>query len=98
MAIDEVRYRKARPAEVYVEPVDQVRDPSDDVVASIEMVRMLRCLSPEHRSVLIEIFYIGRTTREAARALRIPHGTAKSRLHYGLRRLREQFPARDLAS
>jgi len=94
MAVDELRRRGSRPAEVYTEtPVRAAPDVTDALLSTLEMNNALAALSPEHRSVLIEVFYRGSTTREAARALRIPHGTAKSRLHYGLRHLRARLPA-----
>lgn len=94
MAIDEARRRNARPAEVFTDTPLRTATPdtTDDLLSTLEMVSALAALSPEHRSVLYEIFYLGSTTREAARALRIPHGTAKSRLHYGLRHLRARLP------
>jgi RNA polymerase sigma-70 factor (ECF subfamily) len=102
MAIDDVRHRRSRPAEVLTEaPAEGPAwstvkaaepDGTDDLLSTLEMTRALAGLSEEHRSVLVEIFYRGSTTREAARALRIPHGTAKSRLHYGLRHLRARLP------
>jgi RNA polymerase sigma-70 factor, ECF subfamily len=48
----------------------------------------LRHLSPAHRAVLVETFYRGGTTAVVARQLGIPHGTARSRLHYALHALR----------
>jgi RNA polymerase sigma-70 factor (ECF subfamily) len=48
----------------------------------------LMALRPEHRTVVIEIFYRGRTAQEVATALGIPLGTVKSRTHYALRALR----------
>ena len=42
--------------------------------------------------MLVEVFYGGHGTAEAAQRLRIPHGTAKSRLFYGLRKLRDSLP------
>ena len=45
-------------------------------------------LSPEHRAVLEQCYYQGRSTAEAARSLGIPEGTVKSRAHYALRALR----------
>ncbi|MGH3439497.1 MAG: sigma-70 family RNA polymerase sigma factor [Sciscionella sp.] len=45
-------------------------------------------LTPEHRAVIVQCYYRGRTTAEAARALEIPDGTVKSRTHYALRALR----------
>jgi len=91
IAIDDLRHRRVRPQEVYMDtPVTvAVADGTDKLLSRIEMLSRLNRLSPEHRSVLLEIFYHGSTTREAADTLRIPHGTAKSRLHYGLRHLRE---------
>ncbi|HCT75204.1 MAG TPA: RNA polymerase [Micromonosporaceae bacterium] len=91
IAIDDGRRRRARPAEIYIDETPTVPDNTDRLLSTIEMTRLLRQLSPEHRSVLVEIFYCGSTTREAAHNLRIPHGTAKSRLHYGLQHLRAKF-------
>jgi RNA polymerase sigma-70 factor (ECF subfamily) len=48
----------------------------------------LRMLTPEHRAVIVASYYQGRPVAEIARALRLPEGTVKSRLHYGLRSLR----------
>jgi RNA polymerase sigma-70 factor (ECF subfamily) len=93
VAIDELRYRRARPVDVVPEIPDcgQVADPSDGLVNRITMNQALTALPPEHRSVLVEIFYGGRSTAEAAQRLHIPHGTAKSRLFYGLRKLRDDL-------
>lgn len=48
----------------------------------------LRGLSEEHRVVIAAAYYEGRSVADIAVALRIPEGTVKSRLHYGLRSLR----------
>ena len=45
-------------------------------------------LTPEHRAVIVECYYRGRSTAEAAEVLHIPVGTVKSRTHYALRALR----------
>ena len=39
----------------------------------------------------METFYHGGTTAVVARQLGIPHGTARSRLHYALQALREHM-------
>ena len=54
-----------------------------------------RQLSPAHQSVLLETFYRGGTTAAVARELGIPHGTARSRLHYALDALRQQLQEHD---
>ena len=48
-------------------------------------------LSPAHRTVLVETFYHGGTLATVASQLGIPHGTARSRLHYALHALRQQL-------
>jgi RNA polymerase sigma-70 factor, ECF subfamily len=48
----------------------------------------LQSLSPEHRAVLELIFYQGLSLDEAARVLRVPLGTIKSRLSYARTHLR----------
>ena len=45
-------------------------------------------LSPEHRAVIVETYYRGRSVAEAARVLGIPPGTVKSRCYYALRALK----------
>jgi RNA polymerase sigma-70 factor (ECF subfamily) len=48
----------------------------------------LSTLSDEHRAVIGAAYFEGRTVADIAGRLRIPEGTVKSRLHYGLRMLR----------
>jgi RNA polymerase sigma-70 factor, ECF subfamily len=55
----------------------------------------LQHLSPAHRTVLVETFYRGGTVATVARELGIPHGTARSRLHYALDALRKQLRQND---
>jgi RNA polymerase sigma-70 factor (ECF subfamily) len=90
IAIDASRARKARPTEVNLTDVGTIAQEQDDIertIVALTMRQGLMSLSHDHRQVLIEIFYRGRTTREVAEALRIPEGTAKSRMHYALRAL-----------
>jgi RNA polymerase sigma-70 factor (ECF subfamily) len=64
---------------------------SDDVDAILDRILLadaLASLSPEHRVVIIDAYYLGRPLREVAERLGIPEGTVKSRLHYGVRALR----------
>jgi RNA polymerase sigma-70 factor (ECF subfamily) len=55
----------------------------------------LRHLSPAHQSVLVAAFYRGGTLATVARELGIPHGTARSRLHYALDAMRKQLEEHD---
>jgi RNA polymerase sigma-70 factor (ECF subfamily) len=48
----------------------------------------LASLSPDHRSAVINAYYLGHTVREIAERDDVPEGTVKSRLHYALRALR----------
>lgn len=63
----------------------------DDIgqaMMSMEVQAAVRRLNPEHRRVLVDVYYRQRSGREVARELGIPEGTVRSRLHYGLRQLR----------
>lgn len=63
-------------------------DATDRLLQSWLVADALSRLSPDHRDVLVECFYRGRSVAEAARRLDIPEGTVKSRTHYALRALR----------
>jgi RNA polymerase sigma-70 factor (ECF subfamily) len=87
---DRARARAARPREVG-EPVDVPaveRDHADRVVNSMAVLGAMDTLSQEHRDVLVEMYYRGRTVAEVAAALQIPQGTVKSRSYHALRALR----------
>jgi RNA polymerase sigma-70 factor, ECF subfamily len=55
----------------------------------------LQHLSPAHQTVLVETFYRGGTMATVACELGIPHGTARSRLHYALDAMRKQLREHD---
>jgi len=65
-------------------PADQI----DAAMRSWNVEEALRRLRPDHRQVVLEIYYRGRPSRELARELGIPEGTVRSRLYYALRALR----------
>ena len=50
-------------------------------------------LKPEHRVVLFLRFYEDLTVDQIAERIGIRQGTVKSRLHYGLERLRQAYEA-----
>ena len=94
IVMDQFRARRARPTEVSEGPVEAaiVDDHAEDVVNSMVVVDVLSRLSTEHRQVLEQIYLLGSTVAEAAKALGIPPGTVKSRTYYALRALREAHP------
>ena len=90
LVIDTYRARKSRPAEVTSERME-ISAQDDALDAALDAVLLsdaLHTLSPDHRSVLFESYYEGRTARQIALARGIPPGTVRSRMHYALRALR----------
>jgi RNA polymerase sigma-70 factor, ECF subfamily len=99
LAIDAYRAKRARPHEVG-EAALEVLPASDDADRALEswaVADALGELRPEHRSVLLETYYRGKSVAEAASALGIPAGTVKSRTFYALRALRLALEERGLA-
>ncbi|MGH3343740.1 MAG: sigma-70 family RNA polymerase sigma factor [Carbonactinosporaceae bacterium] len=90
LVIDGDRARQARPREVGEEALAVVpaADDFDRALASWEVTEALAGLRSEHRAVLLETYYRGRSVAEAADVLGIPAGTVKSRTYYALRALR----------
>ncbi|GAA1621257.1 sigma-70 family RNA polymerase sigma factor [Kribbella alba] len=87
---DRARARAVRPAEVAeVEDRPPVEgDHSESVVNTMVVLDALDQVSQEHREVLVELYYRGRSVTEAAKELGVPPGTVKSRSYYALRALR----------
>jgi RNA polymerase sigma-70 factor, ECF subfamily len=94
---DANRAARARPRIVPAEPTREAGTDSglDEVLDRQLLSAAFRHLSPAHQSVLLETFYRGGTTASVARELGIPHGTARSRLHYALDALRQQLQEHD---
>ncbi len=90
VVIDEWRTRRSRVEVVTAEPPERPSsdDGTDRMLMSWMVADALSRLSVEHRSVLVECYYRGRSIAEAAAQLGIPEGTVKSRSHYALRALR----------
>ncbi len=68
-------------------------DPASAFADQDELERGFRRLSPEQRAVVVFHFYLDLPLTEVAVALGIPVGTARSRLHYALARLRAALEA-----
>ena len=91
LVTDRIRARAARPTEVAEsdsQPAAVDRDHADAVVDSVVVLGAMDTLSDEHRVVLEEVYFRGRSIAEAAEVLSIPPGTVKSRCYYALRTLR----------
>ena len=69
-------------------PEESVGDATSVVLDRWLIAEALTSLSVEHRSVISAAYYEGRSVADISARLRIPEGTVKSRLHYGLRTLR----------
>jgi RNA polymerase sigma-70 factor (ECF subfamily) len=87
------RRRRARPREI---PLDENALPATDddldrMFDSWLVAKALNSISPEHRAVIVELFYQRRRVAEAAAVLGIPEGTVRSRCFYGLRALRKEL-------
>ena len=90
LATDHHRARRSRPEVLGAEALDRrsVGDGIDRAVDAWEVSAAFGALSTEHRAVLVETYYRGRSVAEAAAALGVPEGTVKSRTYYALRALR----------
>jgi RNA polymerase sigma-70 factor (ECF subfamily) len=90
LAIDAHRARRARPPEVGEAELDTVpgMDRIESTLDRIIVTDALQSLSKEHRAVIVETYYRGRTVAEAAGVLGVPPGTVKSRCYYALRALK----------
>ena len=90
IVIDEWRSKRAR-KEIPTEDVAELagaEDQTDQLLLSWVVAEALTQLSQEHRAVLLECYYRGRSVAEASRRLGVPEGTVKSRTHYALRALK----------
>ena len=69
-------------------PDQSVGDATSVVLDRWLIAEALGSLSVDHRAVIAAAYYEGRSVADIAARLRIPEGTVKSRLHYGLRTLK----------
>jgi RNA polymerase sigma-70 factor, ECF subfamily len=68
-------------------------DGIDQAMTAMDVRAALAQLTPEHRQVIVEVYYLGRSVAEVAEMLDIPEGTVKSRTYYGLRHLKRLLSA-----
>lgn len=90
VAIDGHRASRARPAETAEAALAELpaADALDRALEAWLVAEALGALRLEHREVLFETYYCGRSVAETAGRLGIPAGTVKSRTYYALRALR----------
>ena len=98
VAIDGARARQARPTAVGDGDLSWIISPFDafDGFLTAQTLRQaLHKLSPDHRTVLAELYYRGASVAEAAARIGVPEGTVRSRSYYALRALRSIIEAAD---
>jgi RNA polymerase sigma-70 factor (ECF subfamily) len=93
--LDLARRRRRRVIEVELPRIDLpgLPDPSGELADRQLLDEALRRLDDRHRAVVVLHYYLGMPLPEVAAALRIPAGTAKSRLHYALASMRAAVAA-----
>ncbi|MFH8476584.1 sigma-70 family RNA polymerase sigma factor [Streptomyces sp. NPDC018000] len=97
VVIDWSRRDGVRPA-LLASPAPDLAAPVDDparVADRAEVVALLTPLSRRHREVLVYTYLLGSPGPDTARALAIPPGTVKSRLHHALREARHTAARHD---
>jgi RNA polymerase sigma-70 factor (ECF subfamily) len=88
VVVDHARARAIRTTEPLAEDVAIDGDDVERAMVEWQVEDAVRRLRAEHRQVLLEIYYRGRSSRDVAVELGIPEGTVRSRLFYALRSLR----------
>jgi RNA polymerase sigma-70 factor (ECF subfamily) len=88
IVIDQARSRALRQTSPLPAELAEVGDDLERALVGWQVEEALRRLRPEHRQVLVETYYRGRSGREVAIELGIPEGTVRSRLFYALQSLR----------
>ena len=93
------RHRRRWRAELTVVSIEPAEpDRASELADRDQLERGLRRLSDAQRTILVLHFYVGLSPSEAADALEIPVGTAKSRLHYAIDALRAALAADERSS
>jgi len=95
--LDVIRRRRRRPIEIVLSPLDAA--PGGDFAVAIAdrdaLDRALRHLEPEWRAIVVMHYFLGMPLPDVAATLRIPLGTAKSRLHRSLALMRTSMAAEE---
>lgn len=93
----EARGQRRHVARVRLLQIDLPTSPdvARSVAARDDLDHAFRQLSPEQRAVVVLHHHLGYPLTEIAATLGIPVGTARSRLHYGVRQLRTVLDTND---
>jgi RNA polymerase sigma-70 factor (ECF subfamily) len=86
--IDQYRRRSAGPTQPIEHDLAAPGDEIERAMVGWQVEEAIHRLRPEHREVLVNIYFGRRSSRELARELSIPEGTLRSRLFYALRSMR----------
>ncbi|MGE3285986.1 MAG: RNA polymerase sigma factor [Pseudonocardia sp.] len=92
VSLDMLRARAARPCTYVRTPPEPApgagASATDRVLLRADLVAALARITPEHRAAVLGAVVRDRAYDDVAAELRVPPGTVRSRVHYGLRRLR----------
>ncbi|MGW0792656.1 sigma-70 family RNA polymerase sigma factor [Streptomyces sp. NPDC002911] len=98
LVIDSRRRESARPREASggTWPAQMASEPdsTESVLTSVVVFDALGALSPAHREIIRQTYFLGRTLAQTSQSLGIPVGTVKSRLHHACRFLRRALEER----
>ncbi|MGW6272005.1 sigma-70 family RNA polymerase sigma factor [Streptomyces sp. NPDC055060] len=90
LVIDHHRARQIRPLELMpVEDLDTSWDSTESTITSHVVLKALRELTEQQRTVIRLMYYLECSVAQAAEHLGIPPGTVKSRAFYAVRALRK---------
>jgi RNA polymerase sigma-70 factor, ECF subfamily len=98
LCIDHYRATQRRPVEVSHDSIVELAQPKDDVerMLSIDQMRgAMSTLSPAHREVIHQMYFLDRPAAEVAERLGVPVGTVRSRTYYAVRQLRSVLLGND---
>ncbi len=67
---------------------EAIEDGIEKAMLSWQVEEAMLTLTSEHRAVIVEMYFRGRTSKEMASRLAIPEGTVRSRLFYALKAMK----------
>jgi RNA polymerase sigma-70 factor (ECF subfamily) len=90
LAVDRQRRASTAREQASLRALDGIAgaDTLDRALDAQQLAGALQQLSPDHREVVVALYFRGRSVAEAASELGVPPGTIKSRTYYALRGLK----------